>query len=396
MQNKVLIIPSWYATPEAPTSGSFFKEQAELMMDDFDVKVLVSKKRWISWKRYFFEKFVKNYPKKFQPFFLDSPSTLYFEYDFVKIFSEEKNFEIMIANYLEMIHYLIKKINWYPKLIHAHSSFLGGIIAQRISEEFNIPYIITEHLGPFSLERYSEMWRKVIVKSLEKANRVLAVSEHQKQHILMSKINCKPISVGNFVNDQLFKIKENNTETFTVVFIAYYPNYIKDIDTLFQTIVLLKKARIHFILIGGGELSGEFEENYYFKRTIELGVQNIVKVIPSANRVEMKQIIETSSILISTSIAESFGIVLCEAMLCGKPVVTTNNGGCADFMLDGVNGYTVPIRNPKALAERIIYVKENYSNFSPETIRNSIVSKYGTLAFKERISEIYFDTINNA
>ena len=55
-KTKILILPSWYATPEAPTSGSFFKEQAELMLPEYDVKVLVSSKRWISPRRFFFEK----------------------------------------------------------------------------------------------------------------------------------------------------------------------------------------------------------------------------------------------------------------------------------------------------------------------------------------------------
>lgn len=81
-KKKILVLPSWYASPEAPTSGSFFKEQAELMQPEFDVKVLVSDKRWISSRRYVYEMF-RPYSRPFLPFFLETPPTLLFEFDFV-------------------------------------------------------------------------------------------------------------------------------------------------------------------------------------------------------------------------------------------------------------------------------------------------------------------------
>ena len=34
-------------------------------------------------------------------------------------------------------------------LIHAHVSFPAGYVAAQLSEEFSIPYVLTEHMGPF-------------------------------------------------------------------------------------------------------------------------------------------------------------------------------------------------------------------------------------------------------
>ncbi|PMO63055.1 glycosyl transferase family 1 [Vibrio breoganii] len=42
--------------------------------------------------------------------------------------------------------------------------------------------------------------------------------------------------------------------------------------------------------------------------------------------------------------------VLIEAAACGRPIVTTNNPGCRDAVIDGVTGILVPTRDPKALA----------------------------------------------
>lgn len=388
-KNKILILTSWYATPEAPTSGSFFKEQSELMIPEYDVKVLVSSKRWISSRRLFFEKHFKKHERAVSPYFINTPPTYHFEYDFIKAYSDEKNLEIEVDNYCEVLEeYFIKQLNWKPDLIHAHCSLQGGIIAMFLSKKLNIPYCVTEHMNPFRLNIYNKFWEHKIVECLETANAVLAVSNHQRQHILMNEIDCNPIAVGNLVNENLFCIKPNIASTFTVIWITYYPNFIKDADTFFKTVALLK-GEIRAIIVGGGELKGEYDENVYSKMAHDYGVSDSVEIVPKATREEMNDLYARSHVLVSTSIAESFGVAICEAMLCGRPVVTTANGGCNDYMKDGFNGYIVPIKDPKSMADKIRLVKHHYHEFNPEYIRKHIVEKFGSEIFRNRISAIY-------
>jgi glycosyltransferase involved in cell wall biosynthesis len=42
-----------------------------------------------------------------------------------------------------------------------------------------------------------------------------------------------------------------------------------------------------------------------------------------------------------------------EALACGRPVITTDWTGCREAVEDGVNGYLVPIKDSKALAEKM-------------------------------------------
>ena len=44
---------------------------------------------------------------------------------------------------------------------------------------------------------------------------------------------------------------------------------------------------------------------------------------------------------------------LIEACAIGRPIVTTYNIGCKDVVTDGVNGYLVPVKDSKSLAEKI-------------------------------------------
>lgn len=388
-KKKILIIPSWYATPEAPTSGSFFREQAELLLPEYDVKVLVSSKRWISPRRFFFEKYFKRFHRIVSPYFVNTPPTYHFEYDFIKSFSDERNLNIEVDNYCDVVlDFFIEQLDWRPDLIHAHSALQGGILAMNLSKKTGIPYCVTEHMNPFRLNIYNKFWANNVVECLEKADAVMAVSDHQRQHILMNEICCNPISVGNLVNETLFSIMPNTSNKFTAIWVAYYPNFIKDADTFFKAVALLKDS-VKFIVVGGGELNGKYEKNIYYKMIEKYGVTDNVEIVPKATRQDMNGLYARSHILVSTSIAESFGIAICEAMLCGRPVVTTANGGCNNYMIEGFNGYVVPIKDSKALAEKILLVKENYAKFNASSIRKHIVDNYGSNAFRNKIINIY-------
>lgn len=42
-----------------------------------------------------------------------------------------------------------------------------------------------------------------------------------------------------------------------------------------------------------------------------------------------------------------------EGMSCGRPIITTDWTGCREPIEDGINGYLIPIKDPKALAEKM-------------------------------------------
>lgn len=48
-----------------------------------------------------------------------------------------------------------------------------------------------------------------------------------------------------------------------------------------------------------------------------------------------------------------------EAMACGLPIITTDSPGCRETVIDGKNGFLIPIKSPSALAEKMIFFIEN-------------------------------------
>jgi glycosyltransferase involved in cell wall biosynthesis len=63
--------------------------------------------------------------------------------------------------------------------------------------------------------------------------------------------------------------------------------------------------------------------------------------------------------LVFPTLCDGFGMVACEAMAQGLPVITTKNAGARDAVREGENGFVVPVRDERMLAERMEWFMQN-------------------------------------
>ena len=82
-----------------------------------------------------------------------------------------------------------------------------------------------------------------------------------------------------------------------------------------------------------------------------------INVYPPVNNI-MERYIE-SSLLVSTSIYESFSLVIAEAMSCGLPVVSFESDGPCSIVTDGNDGFLIKDRNKEYFAERVCQLIED-------------------------------------
>jgi starch synthase len=75
--------------------------------------------------------------------------------------------------------------------------------------------------------------------------------------------------------------------------------------------------------------------------------------IPSLSHAQVLQELQQHDVMAFPSIFEGFGLVVLEAMACGVPVIATPNGAAPDIIHDGEDGFIVPIRDSRALAEKL-------------------------------------------
>ena len=73
---------------------------------------------------------------------------------------------------------------------------------------------------------------------------------------------------------------------------------------------------------------------------------------------------EKCSVYVLPSYREGTPRTVLEAMAMGRPIITTDTLGCRETVIDGVNGFLVPVKNSDVIAEKMIWFIEH-----PEAIR---------------------------
>jgi glycosyltransferase involved in cell wall biosynthesis len=389
---KVLIIPSWYPTEKSPYMGIFFKVQTELMMSDFDMKVLIGKANLYG-KKTFFKYLINNRIQKINNHFIQTDYIESFEYKQASFYSFKKQLEISAEAYWTVTQkYLLKK-KWKPDIIHAHDIFWGGYYANYIAKKLNIPSVITHH-NPLIFNNYTKSQKELLKQTLESANQLLCVSNFDKRTFLISDFDCKPEFVGNFVDEDKFKLKSHEQKEKEVfnIFTVGIASKRKDFPTLLKAIrylvydLNLKDIKITL------NISDKVADGISLENIKQLAVDlKINQYCNFVNNLSLDDLIcnyQKADVFTSSSYFETFGVAVCEAMCCGTPVVAINNGGIDDI-INSENGIRIPIGDHVGMAQAILKIKNKEIVFNKEKVRESIISKYGRLAFFNRISNIY-------
>lgn len=74
---------------------------------------------------------------------------------------------------------------------------------------------------------------------------------------------------------------------------------------------------------------------------------------------DVRPFLAKCSVFILPSYHEGTPKSVLEAMATGRPIITTNAPGCRETVVDGVNGFLVPIKNVDVLAEKMIWMIEH-------------------------------------
>ncbi len=75
---------------------------------------------------------------------------------------------------------------------------------------------------------------------------------------------------------------------------------------------------------------------------------------------ELYKYYSQGSVFLMPSIQDGFGMVIFQAMVCGLPIIASENtGGYEAISKDGEEGFVIPIRNIEAIKEKILFLYEN-------------------------------------
>ena len=295
--------------------------------------------------------------------------------------------------YFKPLYYLFWFIKGYnigktfknTEIIHSHGTILSGTLSYLLSKKLKVPFIITEHQGPFSMTS-ENFWKKNWTKFImQKADAVLTVSNHLKQEILKSEIYPKQIIVTyNPVDTDLFKLKTNHINK-TFLFVGRLDNFKGAFRCLEAFNIINKKfPDWKFTIIGDGE---DYQPilNYLSNKPL---LKLKVKLTGQLSKPEIALEMQQSDFLVFPSKHESFGLVITEALSVGLPVIVGNTTAPIEFV-DEKNGILVQFDDIIAIATAIENMISNLKKHHLQEIRNEIISKFGFKSFGEKLVIIY-------
>ena len=121
----------------------------------------------------------------------------------------------------------------------------------------------------------------------------------------------------------------------------------------------------------------------------KLGVVDQVEIIGYVDREGIKQLLDRVHCFVLSSHAETFGVVLIEAMSRGIPAISTDIDGPREIVTRK-NGILCPPNDAEAMARAMLEMRANYARYDPSEIVASVASRYGP----DAVTQVLFE--NNA
>ncbi len=280
-------------------------------------------------------------------------------------------------------------------LIHAHVSYPAGWAAMQLSKHTGVPFVLTEHMGPFPPEIPRFILQGKLTRWLENplksAEATIAVSPSLANRISSFGLPL-PIVIPNVVDERRFQLRKRDSTNRPFTFFTLCgitPE--KGIPELLQAIklALVNEPNLHFKIGGAGEYLDE-----YVQLSAELGLSRVVEWLGPVDRERVPDQYMGSDAFIMVSHHETFGVVYAEAIACGLPIIATRCGG-PEFIVNQNNGVLVDVGNIAEIAKAIVGVYRGYSRFNAGAIREDFMARFSRKTVVDQLSKCYSAVLSN-
>lgn len=172
---------------------------------------------------------------------------------------------------------------------------------------------------------------------------------HSGNHIIIK---------GSGVNEQLFAYQQPEIKSKIRVLFSGRMLLDKGVREFLKAAIILKEkwqGRVEFVLVGATDAN-----NPSTMHESELFGIHIPGYLTWLGHMEnMYEQCIKADIVCLPSYREGLPKSLVEAMAVGRPIVTTDTAGCRSCVDDGVNGFLVPVKSTKELADAIDHLLSN-------------------------------------
>ena len=275
-----------------------------------------------------------------------------------------------------------------PHLLHAHNLYPSGWAAAWLGRAFGVKVAVTEHSSVFAQQMQQPLQQQLAQQALKDIHALLAVSPAMAETITRNLPQTAPRVLPNVIRTAQFVPAAVQPHPRLRFFCLCLHTPGKGLQYLIEAArLLLAQGQDGFELIIGGDgaYRGELEQ-----LAKPLGAQ--CRFVGLLSRGQAVAHMQQCDVFVLPSLGETFGIVLGEAMACGKPVLTTRCGG-PEYIVEEKTGLLLPPADAPALAAAMANLLQGRGDFDAVHIRATVCQRFGEAAFLQRSEALYNELI---
>lgn len=374
---KILFITRGFPTDSDPMKGNYESVQAKALAKKGHEVICIS-----IYKRSIFHIFKKRkitYRIEDGVSVYEMDATIPYMPHFPHFYSIEDYF---LRNACDYIYKVVAKKHGTPDIIHSHClyvlrfcSFLKG--------KYKVPLVHTEHWSELNAQCVSKETLKSSSHLLY-PDEVITVSKALSCQINKHlSLDCSVIH--NMVSDSFWNIGNRNSTPDEFRFISIGRlEPIKRYDLLLKGFAKASlPSNVKLILIGSGS-----EVNHLKSMIISLGLEDRVSMLGQLVPQQVAEELSKSDCCVCTSVSETFGITLIEAMAKGLPVISVPCGGPEEIIIPEI-GILTSDDSENSIANAMNEMHKKHDQYNSDFIMQYCYSNYSQHAIACRILDLY-------
>ncbi len=280
-----------------------------------------------------------------------------------------------------------------PDIVHSHETALLSLQLLRLGLDHEVPLVATCHYLPRFVSQYvgwdgrldvlaeSIVWEYAI-RLLNQFDHTIFPSNTQAAAFDERGLTVPTTVISNGVNENRYRPGRDGVERVETLYelpngprVLFVSRLAKDkrIDVLIESLVPLRRADAHLILVGVGD-----DEPRLREITRDLDLEDRVRFLGYVPEQDLPSLYRASDLFAIASECEVQSIPTLQAAATGLPIVAVDAAALPDLVIDGLDGHLVPPGDPGAIAAAVLDILGNRDRAAAMSRSSVAISKRHT------------------
>jgi L-malate glycosyltransferase len=367
----ILILPRWYPNRTDIQLGSFIQHQAILLKENYHVHVI----------------YVQAVQDQTSLYSLESQSSNGIDEQLVYFKSAKGPLKKIInANRYKKAQKMAYELaSFSPSLCHIHVPYRSAILALALNKK-GVPFVITEHWSGHLTGDYQNKNQadQRLYKSVLGRSAGIATVSQLLQYKFRENTGFNSVVIPNIIQE-IKSSSPSKSDYIQLLSVSDFTDEVKNISGLVKAFqkAFNERKDLRLVVIGGGP-----DEEKIKKLIRDLGLTEQIELRGRLAHSEVLQAYQQCHFYICNSNFETFGMAVAEAIVAGRPVISTKCGGPEEFVNEK-NGLLINVNSHEDLKNAILNLSNNHAGYESHQMSQEILNKFGSESIRQKLIEFY-------